>query len=101
MSASAPTPAVGPNVLTTELEKYPAFEDSDIQVLEGKTLSKSNGWWQAVLLIKTYGKCQVKTYLWQERIDKTTGQSSWKRKQSWTVNSYNWNELKKTIDEFL
>ena len=98
---SAPTPVVGPNVLTTAPEKYPAFEDSEIQVLEGKTMSKSSGWWSAILLVKTYGKCQVKYYLWQEKVNKTTGQSEWKRKQSFTVNSFNWSEWKKVTDEFL
>jgi hypothetical protein len=82
-------------------EHYPAFEDSDIVVLEGKTMSKSNGWWSAVLLVKTYGKVQVKLYLWQEREDKNTHAKAWKRKQSWTVNSYNWKDMVKVIDEFL
>lgn len=82
-------------------EHYPAFEDSDIQVIEGKTLSKGSGWWTAVLLVKSFGKVQVKMYLWQEREDKNTHEKTWKRKQSWTVNSYNWVETTKVIDEFL
>jgi hypothetical protein len=64
-------------------------------------MSKGNGWWQAVLLVKTYGKLQCKLYLWQERQDKTTGQKVWKRKQSWTINSYNWTDTQKVINEFL
>ena len=93
MSTTAP--------VVVEQEKWPAFEDSEIKVLDGKTLSKGQGWWTAVLLIETYHKLQTKWYLWQEREDKVTHQKSWKRKQAWTVNSYNWEELKKTTDEFL
>jgi len=66
---SAPTPASAP-----EPEKYPAFEDSDIKVLEGKTISKGQGWWSAILLVETYGKIQVKWYLWQEKENKETHQ---------------------------
>lgn len=82
-------------------EKYPAFEDSDIKVLEGKTLSKNADWWSAVLLVKTYGKIQVKLYLWQNREDKNTHQKSWKRRQNWTINPYNWKDTLKLIDELL
>jgi hypothetical protein len=89
--------------MSTE-EKWPAFQDEEgnIKVLEGKTLSKGNGWWSAVLLVDTYGKIQVKLYLWQQRQKKDTpGVMEWKRKQSWTVNSFNWPETEKTINEFL
>lgn len=89
-----PTPFPAP-------EHYPAFEDSEIVVLEGKTMSKSQGWWSAILLVKTYGKCQVKAYLWQEREDKNTHQKTWKRKQAWTINPYNWNDFKGIVEEFL
>ncbi len=82
-----------------ETGKFPAFEDSDIKVLEGKTISKGQGWWSAILLVETYGKIQVKLYLWQER--NKDGKTEWKRKQHWTVNSYNWEETKKMIEEFL
>jgi hypothetical protein len=82
-------------------EKFPAFEDSDIRVIEGRTLSKGNGWWSAILLVETYHKIQVKLYLWQEKEDKTTGQKTWKRKQHYTVNSFNWTESVKIVNEFL
>lgn len=88
---------------TPSQPKWPAFQDEEgnIKVIEGKTLSQGNGWWSAVLLVDTYGKIQVKLYLWQQRSDKTTGVSSWKRKQSWTVNSFNWSDTAKIISEFL
>ncbi len=89
-----PTPFPAP-------EHYPAFEDSEIVVLEGKTMSKSQGWWSAILLEKTYGKIQCKWYLWQEKVNKVTGEKEWKRKQSFTVNPFNWPDFKKVTDEFL
>ena len=70
-------------------------------MIEGKTLSKGGGWWTAVLLVSAYNKIQVKMYLWQEKVDKGSGQSTWKRKQSWTINPYNWNEMLKVIQEYL
>jgi len=85
-------------------EKYPAFEDEEghIKIIKGKTLSKSNGWWSGVLLVDTYSKLQVKIYLWQERDDKNNpGQKIWKRKQSYTINPFNWPDMKKVIDELL
>jgi hypothetical protein len=87
----------------TPSEKFPAFEDEEgnIKVLEGKTLSKNGGWWSAILLVDTYHKIQVKWYLWQQRTDKTSGQLVWKRKQSFTINPFNWEDCKKITDEFL
>lgn len=82
-------------------EKWPAFEDSDIKVLKGVTLSKNGGWWSAILLVETYHKIQVKWYLWQEREDKTTGQKAWKRKQHYTINPFSWEQCKKVTDELL
>ena len=90
-----------PTAPTPVEEKWPAFESGDIVVIEGRTVSKNNGWWSAVLLVRTFGKTQCKLYLWQEREDKNTHAKTWKRKQSWTVNSYNWKETTKIIDEFL
>jgi hypothetical protein len=94
----------GPATPQAPPEKWPAFEDEEghIKVLDGKTLSKGNGWWSAVLLVDTYGKVQVKLYLWQQREQKDKpGVYQWKRKQSWTVNSFNWPDMEKTINEFL
>ena len=84
-------------------EPWPAFQDEEgnIKVLFGNTISKGNGWWSAVLLVDTYGKIQVKLYLWQQRTDKTSGQLVWKRKQSWTVNPFSWNDTVKVIAEML
>lgn len=87
--------------MSTETEHFPAFQDEEgnIKVLEGKTLSKGNGWWSAVLLVDTYGKVQCKIYLWQQRTK--DGISQWKRKQSFTINPFNWPDTKKIVDEFL
>jgi hypothetical protein len=85
----------------SEPEHYPAFEDSQVKVLEGKTISKGQGWWTAILLVETYGKVQVKWYLWQEKEDKNTHVKSWKRKQSWTVNPYTWGQQLKITEEYL
>jgi hypothetical protein len=109
MSTTTPNPAEPsdhldiPHSAVVAQEKWPAFEDEEghIRVIDGKTLSKNVGWWSAVLLVDTYGKVQVKLYLWQQRLDKTSGVPTWKRKQSWTVNSFNWAETAKIINEFL
>jgi hypothetical protein len=85
-------------------EPWPAFQDEEgnVKVLNGKTLSKGNGWWSAVLLVDTFHKIQVKVYLWQQRQSKEKpGVSEWKRKQSLTINPYNWPDMEKAINEFL
>jgi hypothetical protein len=92
-SAGTPTPE--------QPLKFPAFEDSDIKVLKGITLSKNGGWWSAILLVETYHKIQVKWYLWQEKENKDTHQKEWKRKQHYTINPFNWEECKKITDQLL
>jgi hypothetical protein len=85
-------------------EPWPAFQDDEgnIKVLEGKTLSKGNGWWSGILLIDTYGKLQVKWYLWQQRSTKDKpGVMEWKKKQSFTINPMNWLDSVKITNELL
>jgi hypothetical protein len=91
----------GTQPFVTAEPKFPAFEDSEIKVLKGITLSKNGGWWSAILLVETYHKIQVKWYLWQEKENKDTHQKEWKRKQHFTINSYNWEECKKITDQLL
>ena len=101
---STPLTNANPPPAPPTQEKWPAFEDEEgnIKVLDGKTLSKNDGWWSAVLLVDTYGKVQVKMYLWQSRQSKDKpGVTAWKRKQSWTVNPFNWNDTTKVIAELL
>jgi hypothetical protein len=76
-------------------EPFPVHET--VKVLQGITISKSNKWWSAALIIESYGRKQIALYLWNKRDDGT-----WRRKQKFTVPSKdNWEALKKAVDEKL
>jgi hypothetical protein len=79
---------------------YPMAKDSEVEVVEGKTMSYGNGWWSAILLVKTFGKVQVKWMLWQEKTNRA-GEKEWQKKQNFTINSFNWEAFKKETDLML
>jgi hypothetical protein len=76
-------------------ESYPASEA--LQVLEGKTISKSGDWWIAVLKVKSQFKTkpQVALYMWRRQ------GNVWKRKQKFTIVAGNWERIKQAVDEML
>ena len=83
-------------------ETFPTLEDSKVEIIEGKTMSKQGGWWSAILLvrIKEFNKVQVKWMLWQEKTSKS-GQKEWAKKQTYTINPYNWPDFQKVTNEML
>lgn len=76
-------------------EPFPVHES--VKVLHGVTVSKSNRWWSAALLIESYGKRQIALYLWVKSND-----GKWKRKEKFIIPSKeNWEKLKAAVDEKL
>ena len=83
-----------------ESETFPV--DKSIEVLDGTTISKDNGFWTAVLLIKGYNaKIQVKLYMWVWGKDRQTNQERWVRKQNFTIGAKSWPQIKEEIEKYL
>ena len=76
-------------------ENFPVSET--LKIIKGKTIFKSDSWWSAVILLNSFGRKQIATYLWQKN-----NNNVWKRRQKFVVsNKDNWNKYKDTIDEYL
>jgi len=75
-------------------EKFPVSES--IKVIEGATLYKTDKWWAAVLLVQSFGKKQIATYLWNKKGDE------WKRRQKFVVRDKGqWLQIKEEIEKLL
>jgi hypothetical protein len=75
-------------------EKLPISEF--YKVVDQVTIFRSEKWWEAIVLIESYGKRSIAMYLWQFR----NGQ--WKRKHKFQLrNMDEWNKVKKAVDEFM
>lgn len=80
-------------VLVAE-KKFPVSET--IEVLEGTTLFKTDKWWAAVLLVESFGRKQIATYLWNKKGEE------WKRRQKLVIRDRGqWLQIKGAIENFL
>ena len=75
-------------------DEFPVHDDLD--VIEGRTIFKSDGWWKAAVLYDGYRGHDIAIYLWKEE------SSRWKRKQKYVVHSKDdWNDDRKAIEDLL
>jgi hypothetical protein len=75
-------------------EKLPISES--IEVIEATTIFKSEKWWAAVALVKSFGRKQLAVYLWNKR------DNLWKRRQKFVVrNKAQWAQFKEAIERLL
>jgi len=75
-------------------EKLPISEF--YKVIDQTTIFRSEKWWEAIVLIESFGRRSVAMYLWQFRDGK------WKRKHKFQLRNINeWNKVKKAVDEFM
>ena len=75
-------------------EKLPISEF--YKVIDQATIFRSEKWWEAIVLIESFGRRSIAMYLWQFRDGK------WKRKHKFQLrNMDEWNKVKKTVDEFM
>jgi len=80
----------------SEKEKLPVHET--VNVLDYKTIYKTNKWWMAVVLANMFGHDKIMIYQW--KVDEKTGR--WKRKQKLGVNYVkDWNLIKEAVEEFI
>jgi len=81
-------------VLLLAEKPFPVSES--IKVIEGATLYKTEKWWAAVLLVQSFGKKQIATYLWNKKGDE------WKRRQKFVVRDKGqWLQMKEEIEKLL
>lgn len=72
--------------------EYPVHEKID--VIEGETIYKNDGWWKAVVTCDSWNGEEVNVYLWQEN------DGQWVRKQKFKVSDkQEWLGTKSVIDD--
>jgi hypothetical protein len=76
-------------------EKLPISEF--YKVLDQATIFRSEKWWEAIVMIESFGKRSIAMYLWQKNRD-----GQWKRKHKFQLRDVTeWNKVKKAVDEFM
>lgn len=72
-------------------EKLPISEF--YKVIDYVTIFRSEKWWEAVVIIESFGRRSIAMYLWQFRDGK------WKRKHKFHVRSIDeWNKVKNAVE---
>lgn len=64
------------------------------KVVDYVTIFKNDKWWEAVVVIESYGRRSIAMYLWQFR------DGTWKRKHKFHIRSVDeWNKVKTAVDQ--
>ncbi len=64
------------------------------KVVDFVTIFRSEKWWEAVVVIESYGKCSIAMYMWQFRDGK------WKRKHKFQLRNLDeWEKVKNAVDQ--
>jgi len=79
-------------MVKTVSEKLPI---SDFyKVIDYVTIFRSEKWWEAIVVIESFGRRSIAMYLWQKRND------TWKRKHKFQLRNFDeWNKVKNAIDK--
>jgi hypothetical protein len=76
----------------TEQEKLPLSEF--YKVIDYATIFKSEKWWEAIVVIESFGRRSIAMYLWQKRDD------TWKRKHKFQIrNMDEWSKVKVAVEQ--
>jgi hypothetical protein len=74
--------------------KFPVHEA--VEVLDGKTLYKTEKWWKAIVICRRFGKKEICIYLWKKT------EKGWKRQQKYSIkDERDWLADKEVIEEFI
>jgi hypothetical protein len=64
------------------------------KVVDHVTVFKNDKWWEAIVVVESFGKQSINMYLWQSR------DGAWKRKHKFTIRSLDeWKKVEKTINQ--
>lgn len=76
------------------MPNFPVHEELDVK--DGHTIFKSDGWWKAVVLYEGFGGLEVAVYLWKKQ------DGEWRRQQKFKVDRGDeWVETKEAIESLL
>ena len=76
----------------SETEKLPLSEF--YKVVDYSTIFRSEKWWEAIVVIESFGRRSIAMYLWQKRND------TWKRKHKFQIrNMDEWNKVKVAVEQ--
>jgi len=80
------------NRQTEQIEQLPL--SSFYKVIDHVTIFRSEKWWEAIVVIESFGRRSIAMYLWQKRNDQ------WKRKHKFQIrNPQEWQKVKEAIDK--
>lgn len=80
---------------TMQTEEKPPVSEK-LTVLEHVTFVKTKKWWSAAVLLDSFGRKQVATYLWLNKNGK------WKRQQKLVVRSKTeWDKIKDAVEKLV
>lgn len=66
------------------------------KVIDYITIFRSEKWWEAIVVIESYGKRSIAMYMWEFRNGK------WKRKHKFSIRGLDeWNKVKSSIEQLL
>ena len=81
-----------PSTQDIQTEQLPL--SSFYKVVDYVTIFRSQKWWEAIVVIKSFGRRSIAMYLWQKRNDQ------WKRKHKFQLrNMQEWEKVKSAIDK--
>jgi len=81
-----------PSTQEIQTEQLPL--SSFYKVVDHVTIFRSEKWWEAIVVIESFGSRSIAMYLWQKRNDQ------WKRKHKFQIrNMQEWEKVKNAIDK--
>jgi hypothetical protein len=81
-----------PSEQTAQPEQLPL--SSILKVIDHVTIFRSEKWWEAVVIIESYGRRSIAMYLWTKKGDQ------WKRKHKFQIrNPQEWEKVKGAVDK--
>lgn len=85
----------GPQPQPTESAQAEQLPLSDFyKVVDYVTIFRSEKWWEAIVVIESFGRRSIAMYLWTKRNDQ------WKRKHKFQIrNMQEWDKVKEAIDK--
>lgn len=64
------------------------------KVIDHVTIFHSEKWWEAIVLIESFGRRSIAMYMWQFR------EGKWKRKHKFQIrNTQEWEKVKEAVDK--
>ena len=87
-----PTKPVEEPAQSTQPEQLPL--SNFYKVIDSVTIFRNEKWWEAIVIIESFGRRSIAMYLWTKRGDQ------WKRKHKFQIrNKDEWEKVKGAVDK--